>query len=67
MHLPVFVVNGYVLLDPVGHRLVVDHDLAAFTGEGINDYLQDIQQLPGVSATVTQQRLGFFDLDVLLF
>ena len=67
MHLAVLVVDGDILLHAVSHSLVVDNDLARFTSERIDNYLQDIQQFPGIATAVAEDCLRLFQLDILFF
>ena len=65
MHFAVLVINGHVLLDRIRDRGVV-YDYWILAGIGIDNNLQDIEELPGISAAVAHQSLCLFDFDVLL-
>ena len=62
VHLAVLVVGKGVLLQPLLHDAVGDGDRAV--RRGIDDQLEDVQQLAGVAAAVTQQGIRLVQVDM---
>ena len=69
MHFAVFVVGKGILLEAFGHHLIGDdHRVAGF---GLHNEVEDVEQLTGIAATVTEHGgslpelyLPFFQLDI---
>ena len=64
MHLSILVIDGNILLQTLCNSFVT-YDCGAFSGEGIHHNLQNVEQFPSISATLTEERISLLDSDVL--
>ncbi len=66
VHLAILVVNRHSLLNATCNSLIVNDYVRPVAGEGIDDNLKDVEQFPSVASTVTEHRLGFPYLKILV-